>query len=36
MDLIEIGCDGVDWIDTVQDRYQCTALVNTVVNLQVP
>jgi hypothetical protein len=36
MDLREIGCDGVDWIDAAQDRDQWRALVNTVMNLQVP
>jgi hypothetical protein len=28
--------DGVDWIDMAQDRDQWRALVNTVLNLQVP
>jgi hypothetical protein len=36
MDLREIGCDGVDWIDMAQDRDQCRALVNMVLNLRVP
>jgi hypothetical protein len=36
MDLIEIGWDGMDWIDLAQDRDQWRALVNTVMNLQVP
>jgi hypothetical protein len=36
MDLREIGGDGVDWIDMAQDRDQWRALVNTVLNLQVP
>jgi hypothetical protein len=34
MDLREIGWDGVD--DMAQDRDQWRALVNTVLNLQVP
>jgi hypothetical protein len=34
--LREIGWDGMDWIDLVQDRDQWRALVNTVMNLQVP
>jgi hypothetical protein len=36
MDLREIGWDGVDWMDMVQDREQWRALVNTVLNLRVP
>jgi hypothetical protein len=34
-DLREIGWDGVDWIDTAQDRDKWRALVNTVLNLRV-
>jgi hypothetical protein len=36
MDLREIGWDGVDWMDMVQDRDQWRVLVNTVLNLRVP
>jgi hypothetical protein len=36
MDLREIGWDGVDWMDMVEDRDQWRALVNTVLNLRVP
>jgi hypothetical protein len=36
MDLTEIGWDGMDWIDLAQDMDQWSALVNTVINLQVP
>jgi hypothetical protein len=36
MDLREIGWDGLDSIDMAQDRDQWRALVNTVMNLQVP
>jgi hypothetical protein len=36
MDLREIGWDGMDWIDLVQNRDQWRALVNTVMNLRVP
>jgi hypothetical protein len=32
----EIGWDGMDWIDLVQDRDHWRALVNTVMNLRVP
>jgi hypothetical protein len=30
MDLREIGCDGMDWIELAEDRDQCGTLVNTV------
>jgi hypothetical protein len=36
MDLREIGWGGMDWIDLAQDGDQWRALVNTVMNLQVP
>jgi hypothetical protein len=36
MDIREIGWDGGDWIDLVQDRDQWRALVNAVMNLRVP
>jgi hypothetical protein len=36
MNLREIGWDGIDWIDLVQDRGQWRALVNAVMNLRVP
>jgi hypothetical protein len=36
MDLNEIGCDGIDWIDLAQDRDQWRALVNTLMTFQVP
>jgi hypothetical protein len=34
MDLREIGCGGMDWIDLAQDRNEWRALVNTVMNLR--
>jgi hypothetical protein len=36
MDLREIGIDGANWIQLVQDRVQWRAFVNTVMNLRVP
>jgi hypothetical protein len=36
MDLREVGCGGVDWIDLAQDRNRWRALVYTVMNLRVP
>jgi hypothetical protein len=36
IDLREIGWDGMEWIDVVQDRDQWRALVNKVMNLRVP
>jgi hypothetical protein len=36
MDLREIGWDDMDWLALAQDRNQWRALVNTVMNLQVP
>jgi transposase len=36
MDLREIGGGGMGWIDLARDRDQWRALVNTVMNLQVP
>jgi hypothetical protein len=36
MDLREIGFGDVDWIHLAQDRDGWRALVNTVMNLQIP
>jgi hypothetical protein len=36
IELRETGRDDMDWIDVAQDRNQWRALVNTVMNLQVP
>jgi hypothetical protein len=35
MDLREIGCVSVEWIQLAQDRDRWRALVNTVMNLRV-
>jgi hypothetical protein len=36
IDPLEIGWGGVDWIGLAQDRDKWRALVNAVMNLQVP
>jgi hypothetical protein len=35
MDLLEMGCGGVDWVGLAQDRYRWRALVNVVMDLRV-
>ena len=36
MDLQEVGCEGMDWIQLAQDRNRRRALVNAVMKLWVP
>jgi len=36
MDLQEVGCGSMDWVELAPDRDRCQALVNAVMNLWVP
>ena len=36
MDLQEVGCGGLDWIELAEDMERLRALVNAVMNLRIP
>jgi hypothetical protein len=36
MDLVEVGCEDMDWIQMARDRDRWRALVNAAMKIRVP
>jgi hypothetical protein len=36
VDLQELGCGDIDWIELTKDRERCRELVSAVMNIRVP
>jgi hypothetical protein len=36
LDLQDVGCEGMDWIDVTQDRERWRVLVNAAMNFRIP
>ena len=36
MDIQEVGCEGMEWIELAQDRDRWRSLLNGVMNLRIP
>jgi len=36
MDVQEVGCGGIDWIELAEDKNRWRAFVNVVMNLLIP
>jgi hypothetical protein len=36
VNLQEVGCGGMDWIELTQDRHKCRPVVNALMNIRIP